>query len=68
LRYIKFLVGWLVWRLRAGVWYAALGFRLYFAIGLDRDFNPGDDNVAKEFKYPVEKNYRKYLEKPSASS
>ncbi len=63
MKYLKFILGWIAWRFKAGAWYAGLAFRLYFAIGLDRDFNPGDDNVSREFKYPGKKSYRDHLKK-----
>lgn len=59
----KYVLGWLSWHIRALFWYLTLGFRLYFAVGLDRDFNPeSDQDMSQKFKYTREKTYRKYLE------
>jgi len=62
LNVVKFVLGWLAWHIRAFGWYLTLGFRLYFAIGLDRDFHPGrEQDMSRHFKYQREKTYRKYL-------
>lgn len=59
---LKFVAGWLAWHVRAFFWYLTLGFRLYFAVGLDRDFNPdGEQNMGRHFRYGRKRTYRKYL-------
>ena len=59
---LKFLFGWIAWHVRASFWYLTLGFRLYFAVGLDKDFNPdGDQDMSQYFKYKREKSYLNYL-------
>ena len=63
MRYLRFLMGALIWRLRAGFWYLTLAFRLYFAIGLDRDFDPEKDgaDMSRHFKCPYPRDYRRHL-------
>jgi len=64
-RYVKYVLGALWWRVRAGWWYLRLGLRLYFAVGLDQDFDPAKDDVAKRFKCPIKRDYRVHLGKPA---
>lgn len=62
---LRYLWGALIWRIKAGFWYIGLALRLWFAIGLDRDFDPSkEENLKQMFKYPVPKHYRKYVGKP----
>ena len=56
----KFALGWLLWRIRAGLWYVGLGFRLFFAVGLDRDYHPDRDDAARHFKCPIPRAYLRY--------
>jgi hypothetical protein len=62
-RFLKYIGGWVAWHVKAGFWYAGLLFRLWFAIGLDRDFDHGssDREVADTFKCPYPRNYREHL-------
>ncbi len=62
MRFLKYICGWLIWHLKAGSWYLGLGFRLYFAIGLDRDFHHGEEDISRHFKCPFEREYMKYAE------
>ncbi len=62
--YVKYFLGAAWWRLRAGWWYLTLGLRLFFAVGLDQDFDPAKDEVGKRFRCPYRRNYRRYLNKP----
>ena len=65
MNYVRFIFGWLVYRIKAAFWYMGLAFRLWFAIGLDRDFDHSkEENLAEEFKYPGKKTYRRHLGKP----
>lgn len=51
--------------MRAAWWYLTLGFRLYFAIGLDRDFDPSQEDAVKDsFLCPIPRNYRRHIGKP----
>ncbi len=60
--WVRFAFGWLIWHIRAGWWYLTLGFRLYFAVGLDRDFHPSKDtDVGRHFRCPFERGYRAHL-------
>lgn len=62
MRWLKFLVGALIWHLRAGLWYCGLGFRLYFAIGLDRSVHPGEEHDwGRHFRCPIPRTYREHL-------
>jgi len=61
MRFARFLFGWLVWHIRAGFWYLGLGFRLYFAAGLDQDFDPSRDDIGRHFRCPIPRGYRAYL-------
>ncbi len=62
---IKYVIGWFVYRVKAGFWYLGLLMRLWFAIGLDRDFDHSkEEDVRKEFTYPAKKEYRRYLNRP----
>ena len=62
---LRYLWGAFVWRLKAGLWYVGLGLRLWFAIGLDRDFDPSkDENLKDMFAYKEPKSYRAHIGKP----
>ena len=63
MRFARYIGGWISWHFRAGFWYAGLLFRLWFAIGLDRDFdhNTSDREVANLFKCPYPKTYTRHL-------
>ena len=63
MNYVRYFLGALVWRMRAGLWYIGLGFRLFFAIGLDSNYEHGsDEDLSRHFKCPIPRNYRKHLE------
>lgn len=65
---IRYVSGWLVWHVRAFFWYVTLAFRLYFAVGLDRDFHPDrDQDMSKQFKYMRERTYLKHLKNQPSS-
>jgi hypothetical protein len=65
MKWLQYLSGAFVWRVKAGVWYTGLGLRLWFAIGLDRDFDPSKEESLEEmFRYPVPKSYRAIIGKP----
>ncbi len=57
---VKYLFGALVWHVRAGFWYMGLGLRLFFAVGLDQNFDPRKDDVAETFRCPIPRNYRRH--------
>ena len=62
MKLLKFGAGWLWWHLKAAAWYLALAFRLFFAVGLDRDFQPGEDqDMVRHFRYPAPRSYRRFL-------
>ena len=61
MRVIRYAWGWLSWHLRAGLWYLKLGFRLYFAAGLDQDFDPSREDVSRHFRCPYPRAYRDHL-------
>lgn len=63
--YLQFITGAAIWYIRAGFWYMGLGFRLYFAIGLDRDFKPGEDDqdMKRHFVCPYERKYQRFIKK-----
>ena len=60
MNFLFFIWGWCTWHLRAGIWYAGLGFRLYFAVGLDRDFDARTTDVARQFRCPIKRDYRRF--------
>ena len=63
MKLIKFLWGWVTWHVRAGFWYLGLAFRLWFAVGLDRDYNhAGNEDPTKDFQCPIPRSYRTYLQ------
>ncbi|CAM2007262.1 hypothetical protein [Acanthopleuribacter pedis] len=63
---VRYVIGWFVYRVKAGWWYFCLALKLWFAIGLDRDFDhtKDDEAVAREFSYPGKKEYRRHLNRP----
>ena len=61
MKHLQYFIGMMVWYVRAGGWYALLGLRLYFAAGLDQNFDPGKDDVEKTFKCPIPRSYRRHL-------
>lgn len=62
---LRYLWGAVVWRFKALFWYCGLIFRLWFAIGLDRDFDPSkEEDLKTMFRYPEPKSYRAHIGKP----
>ena len=62
MKWVRFFGGWLGWHLRAGFWYLGLAFRLYFAVGLDRDFHPDrEPDMSRHFRCPYPRSYRQNL-------
>lgn len=60
--WLRFTRGWLVWHVRAGWFYFKLALRLYFAVGLERDFHPGQGtDMGRHFKFPLRRNYHTHL-------
>lgn len=67
MNYLRYLWGAFTWRIKAFFWYCGLVFRLWFAIGLDRDFDPSkEENLKQMFRYPEPKSYRALIGKPIA--
>ena len=67
--YIRFFLGAVKWHFRAGFWYIGLGMRLFFAIGLDSNYDHGTDNdPARHFKCPIPRDYRKHLQQKHETS
>ena len=63
--WFRYLTGALTWRIRATFWYSGLIFRLWFAIGLDRDFDHSkEEDMQKMFSYPEPRAYRRFIGKP----
>lgn len=53
--FLKFLAAWIGWHFKAFFWYIGLVFRLWFAIGLDHNFDHSDSDISRHFKYPKPK-------------
>ena len=62
MKILLYFWGAMAWHLRAALWYLQLGFRLYFAVGLDQDFDPAKDNTARHFQCPHPRHYRRHLQ------
>jgi len=60
-KYLLFVLGAAYWHIRAGFWYVGLAFRLYFAVGLDKDYDPSNPDVSRYFRCPIERRYRRFL-------
>lgn len=64
MKYLRYALGAVIWHIRAGFWYLMLGLRLYFAAGLDQDFDPAKDDVGRHFICPIPRAYRAHLGYP----
>lgn len=63
MRWVKYYAGAFWWYVCAGTWYLTLGFRLYFAFGLDQNFKGDREAQIKNmFTYKRPRAYRRHLD------
>ena len=62
MKYLQFFWGWLMWHLKAGVWYTNMSLKIFLGISLDNQRNHGSerDDLA-DVTYAEPRDYRRWL-------